>query len=118
MRRLLFYTVNKLYDIEISDSTLSRITDKILPIVKECPAAAREYVKERGVQVIQKEEKTWNEDDLRKIPGLHPVFLYSVYSKTVGNQYHGKRENVWMGERFRNICTQLLFCCTSDSMVK
>jgi transposase-like protein len=27
--------MHELYDIEISDSTISRITDKILPIVKE-----------------------------------------------------------------------------------
>lgn len=27
--------MRELYDIEISDSTISRITDKILPIVKE-----------------------------------------------------------------------------------
>ena len=28
--------MRELYDIEVSDSTISRITDKILPIVKEC----------------------------------------------------------------------------------
>jgi transposase-like protein len=29
--------MQELYGVEISDSTISRITDKILPIVKECP---------------------------------------------------------------------------------
>lgn len=29
--------MQKLYGVDISDSTISRITDKILPIVKECP---------------------------------------------------------------------------------
>lgn len=82
MRRLLFYTVNKLYDIEISDSTLSRIIDKILPIVKEWPAAAREYVKERGVQVIQKEEKL----EMRTIYEKYRVCIRYFYTLFIQRQ--------------------------------
>jgi hypothetical protein len=29
--------MQELYGVDISDSTISRITDKILPIIKECP---------------------------------------------------------------------------------
>ena len=36
--------MRELYDIDISDSTISRITDKILPIVKECEERSLEEV--------------------------------------------------------------------------
>lgn len=106
--------MHELYDIEISDSTISRITDKILPIVKEQQKRSLEEIY-TVVFVDAMHYYIRNEGRIVKRAVYIAIGIVMEWHKDIPDMYVGRNESMTISNGIKNHGVEdILIACVDD----